>query len=321
MEKLGLVLAGGGGKGAYEIGVWQALRDLGLEPLVAAVSGTSVGALNAALFAAGDLAQAQAVWRDLSPTHIIFSPDPEKAARQISDFLKKSVLKRIVSAPSVFASAAIYNALKAPVSLSAVSGLAGHSLSALLFLLRGQLIPSLSQLLLSGIISADGLGEMIDGAVDCARLSASPVRCYATCLRIPRLKPDRFLLNSRAPEDVRAILQASAAIPFFFPMAAVEDRRYLDGGLPPWGDNVPVQPLYELEDCRTILVVHLSGSSKVDAGLFPGARLVEIFPSAELGGPAGTFDFTTKGARWRMELGYRDGVEQLAPLCSAFSQS
>ena len=151
--------------------------------------------------------------------------------------------------------------------------------------------------------------------MDCARLAASPVRCYATCLRIPRLKPDLFLLNSRAPEDVRAILQASAAIPFFFPMAAVEGRRYLDGGLPPWGDNVPVQPLYELEGCRTILVVHLSGSSKVDAGLFPGARLVEIFPSAELGGPAGTFDFTAKGARWRMELGYRDGVEQLAGLC------
>ena len=41
MEKLGLVLAGGGGKGAYEIGVWQALRDLGLEQSVAAVSGTS----------------------------------------------------------------------------------------------------------------------------------------------------------------------------------------------------------------------------------------------------------------------------------------
>ena len=44
MEKLGLVLAGGGGKGAYEIGVWQALRDLGLEQSVTAVSGTSVGA-------------------------------------------------------------------------------------------------------------------------------------------------------------------------------------------------------------------------------------------------------------------------------------
>ena len=97
---------------------------------------------------------------------------------------------------------------------------------------------------MSGIISADGLGEMIDGAVDCARLAASPVRCYATCLRVPRLRPDRFLLNGRSSEDVRAILLASAAIPFFFPMAVVEGRRYLDGGLPPWGDNVPVQPLY-----------------------------------------------------------------------------
>ena len=317
MEKLGLVLAGGGGKGAYEIGVWQALRDLGLEQSVAAVSGTSVGALNAALFAAGDLDRARAVWRDLSPTHIIFSPDPEKAARQISDFLRKSGL----SATPFSVPAAIYNTLRDPVSLSAAPGLAGRSLSALLFLLRGQLIPALSHFLLSGIISADGLGEMIDGAVDCARLAASPVRCYATCLRIPRLKPDRFLLNGKAPEDIRAILQASAAIPFFFPVADVEKRQYLDGGLPPWGDNVPVQPLYELEGCRTILAVHLSGSSKVDAGLFPEARLVEIFPSAELGGPAGTFDFTAKGARWRMELGYRDGVEQLAPLCSSFSQS
>lgn len=311
MEKLGLVLAGGGGKGAYEIGVWQALRDLGLEQSVAAVSGTSVGALNAALFATGDLERARTVWRDLSPTHIIFSPDPDKAEAQIAQLLSSPGLGQrfkdflhIGSVPDPLV----------PVSVGATTSTA-------LFFLRNRLLPTLSQLLMSGIISADGLGEMIDGAVDCARLSASPVRCYATCLRIPRLKPDRFLLNSRAPEDVRAILQASAAIPFFFPMAAVEGRRYLDGGLPPWGDNVPVQPLYELEGCRTILVVHLSGSSKVDAGLFPGARLVEIFPSAELGGPAGTFDFTAKGARWRMELGYRDGVEQLAPLCSAFSQS
>ena len=87
MEKLGLVLAGGGGKGAYEIGVWQALRDLGLEQSVAAVSGTSVGALNAALFATGDLERARTVWRDLSPGHIIFSPDRDKAEAQITQLL------------------------------------------------------------------------------------------------------------------------------------------------------------------------------------------------------------------------------------------
>ena len=31
MKKIGLVLAGGGGRGAYQIGVWKALRKAGLE--------------------------------------------------------------------------------------------------------------------------------------------------------------------------------------------------------------------------------------------------------------------------------------------------
>lgn len=68
---------------------------------------------------------------------------------------------------------------------------------------------------------------------------------------------------------------------------------------------MPVQPLCELEGCRTILVVHLSGSSRVEASLFPDIKLVEAFPSAELGGPAGTFDFTAKGARcgWNWATG------------------
>ena len=53
-QRIGLVLEGGGGKGSYQIGVWKAIRELGLEKKIVAVSGTSVGALNAALFAKGD---------------------------------------------------------------------------------------------------------------------------------------------------------------------------------------------------------------------------------------------------------------------------
>lgn len=41
--KFGVCLSGGGGKGAYQIGVWQALRDQGLDQKIAVVSGTSVG--------------------------------------------------------------------------------------------------------------------------------------------------------------------------------------------------------------------------------------------------------------------------------------
>lgn len=47
-----LVLGGGGGRGAYEIGVWRALRELGIG--FHAVAGTSVGALNAAFVAQND---------------------------------------------------------------------------------------------------------------------------------------------------------------------------------------------------------------------------------------------------------------------------
>lgn len=52
--RMGLVLSGGGGKGAYQAGVFQAMEELGLCEWVEAVSGCSIGSLNALLFAAGD---------------------------------------------------------------------------------------------------------------------------------------------------------------------------------------------------------------------------------------------------------------------------
>lgn len=66
MKEVGLVFSGGGGKGAYQIGVWRALRELGIENHVVAVSGTSVGALNAAMFLKGDLKTAEQLWNSIS---------------------------------------------------------------------------------------------------------------------------------------------------------------------------------------------------------------------------------------------------------------
>lgn len=51
--RLGLVLSGGGAKGAYQAGVFQAMEERGLCRQVEAVSGCSIGAFNALLFAAG----------------------------------------------------------------------------------------------------------------------------------------------------------------------------------------------------------------------------------------------------------------------------
>ena len=52
-KKTALVLSGGGSRGAYEIGVWKALK--GLRIRIDLVTGTSVGAINGALVAQRDL--------------------------------------------------------------------------------------------------------------------------------------------------------------------------------------------------------------------------------------------------------------------------
>ena len=73
--KVGLVLEGGGGKGSYQIGVWKAIRELGLEKWITAVSGTSVGALNAALFAKGNFEKAYQLWMEIDTGLILAEPD------------------------------------------------------------------------------------------------------------------------------------------------------------------------------------------------------------------------------------------------------
>ena len=52
-REYGLVLAGGGTKGAYQVGVWKALCELGIN--IKAIVGASIGALNGALFLQNDI--------------------------------------------------------------------------------------------------------------------------------------------------------------------------------------------------------------------------------------------------------------------------
>ena len=58
--KKGLVLEGGGTKGAYQIGAFKALRDLGIQ--FTGIAGSSIGALNGAFIAQGDLEAMEDVW-------------------------------------------------------------------------------------------------------------------------------------------------------------------------------------------------------------------------------------------------------------------
>ncbi len=64
MKKLGLVLSGGGSKGAYEIGVYKALKKLKKYPDI--VTGTSVGAINGIFIVQKELRKAIKLWKNMS---------------------------------------------------------------------------------------------------------------------------------------------------------------------------------------------------------------------------------------------------------------
>lgn len=69
MGNIGLALEGGGARGAYHLGAYRALMELGFD--VAAVTGSSVGALNGALIVQGDWQRAYDMWQNLNLSDVI----------------------------------------------------------------------------------------------------------------------------------------------------------------------------------------------------------------------------------------------------------
>ena len=91
MAKLGLVLSGGGAKGAYHVGVIKALQEVGIQ--IDMISGASIGALNAAVLLSAEnqqqgLNHLEQLW-DKLPS---IKPIQFKGMEDITDFFgfKKS---------------------------------------------------------------------------------------------------------------------------------------------------------------------------------------------------------------------------------------
>lgn len=74
-KEYGLVLEGGGAKGAYQIGAWKALKEAGVR--IKGVAGTSVGALNGALICMDDVEKAEALWNTISYSKVMDVDDDQ----------------------------------------------------------------------------------------------------------------------------------------------------------------------------------------------------------------------------------------------------
>ncbi len=283
-DDYGLVFAGGGGKGAYEIGVWKALKEC-REISVGAVSGTSVGALNGALFACQEYDMAKDIWMNISEDKIL-TPKPWDALDYLS----------------------IIEVLQ-PALMGAKIAAAGCSLVMNKIFYVNLMRQYFNEQ--QGMFSRSGLKKIIQRSGIPQKIRSAEIPCYATCYNLKEFRTQYFHLNQMEPDEIEKVLLASSALPFIYPMEKLNGVDYWDGGLPGVGDNVPVKPLYD-GGWRKFIVVHLSRDVRDHSNVYGDSEYIHLFPSKHQGDLfTGTLDFSPEGSGRRMEQGYEDTVRQL----------
>ena len=84
-----LVLAGGGARGSYQVGVWKALMELDWHPQI--ITGTSVGSLNGAMFALDLYETARDMWMSIRSQDVMELPAEDAPLSELHAFLKDAV--------------------------------------------------------------------------------------------------------------------------------------------------------------------------------------------------------------------------------------
>lgn len=291
---VGLVLAGGGAKGAFEIGVWRALREAGLERRIQGLSGASIGAVNSLLFAKGDIDSAERLWREMS------SPEHRKQARE-------EIEKR-----SLEYSRRLFGGNAAPAEL----------LTNLLFVSQPELNQALNR-------AAAGTGDLLQtrfitfSSVTPAGLAdpkyqplfqkiptADPPfsHLWPEFREAPFYIPWRLLSSA---EIAQAVL-ASAAMPYAYAPVRFRGYPYLDGGC---HDNLPDLPLYK-SGFRQFILVELKAAPKRPDCWTAGrsdCTVICLQPRPEFQDDfAATLSLSPELTEERMRMGYEDARRQLA---------
>ncbi len=203
-----LVLQGGGALGAYQIGVYQALTEAGIEPDW--VIGTSIGAVNAALIAGnapGDrLDKIREFWRRVEHGQVFEGP----MANLFSPFRTMSAIMSGI--PNFF------------------------SPNPLAFM--GQQVPLGPEE--AGYYSVAPLRETLSDLVDFDLINSGPMRLTVGAANVQTSEMCYF--DSRDSKlDVRHVM-ASGALPPAFPAVRIDGELYWDGGIV---SNTPVEAVFD----------------------------------------------------------------------------
>jgi len=286
---VGLVLSAGGARGAYQIGCWKAFDERGLT--FAAVSGSSIGALNGAFVCQGDPWSATDFWQELAG-HGILKPDYRRL-RRLAARLSLDLALLFAPVPNVRA----LRFLK--YAVASMRLLSRHG--------------TLGMLSAEGLIGLDVFSPLLERYLDVKKVLAQSTPLFVTAYRFPAKSCPRgkslwFRVQDFGEEEAKKMLQASMSLPGIFPSVAINDGFYRDGGIALWA---PIRPLYEAGFRRIVILATRAGFS-FDPKDYPDCSVLVVKPKRSLGRfPYGTFRFTEPAVKEWIKQGYEDASKLL----------
>lgn len=280
--KIGLVLSGGGAKGAYEAGVFRTLWELDLVDQVKVISGTSVGAVNALLFSMNDRKIIHNSWNTISYSRFINNEEKSRRVnlpglvRKLRNIHGENIVIQELDQNDIglISQKGIQQFIEEYVDMEVIRESKRDIYACAYNIDRNR--PEYFQL------NGYDKEEMLEVVL-------------ASCA-IPFLFPPRIIAGNRYADG------------------GIQSPEYIVRNI----DNVPITPLagYDLD---MIIVVHLNDKKKEERRIPPGImeeKIIDIYPSKSIeriGGTGGLY-ITHSSLSENIELGYRDSMVTLAPM-------
>lgn len=219
-----LVLQGGGALGAYQVGVYQALHEAGVEPDW--IVGTSIGAINASIIAGNE---------------------PQDRLTKLDEFWKR--MERRSAWPFVPAWTGLPDAWSYWSTL--VSGIPGFFKPNLPAFWGAHIPLGVDR---AGFYSTASLRETLAELVDCSIISRRSPRLTVGAANVQTSMMHYF--DSRQSEITIEQIMASGALPPAFPAVRIDGEFYWDGGIL---SNTPTEVIFDDNPRRNSLIfaVHL----------------------------------------------------------------
>ncbi|MBE6054435.1 MAG: patatin-like phospholipase family protein [Clostridium sartagoforme] len=276
---IGLVLAGGGAKGAYQVGVYKALRELEIVENIKVISGTSIGSINALFFAMDDPKVIKESWTSLNYSRFLLNQEKTRI-NSLSKILEK--IKEINIESNIFEQ------------------------------IRLSDIGLLSQTGIKNFIE-----EYID--VDIINITNKEIYACAYNLdkerpeyfKLNDCREDEIkeiiLASCAVPHMFKPIIIDGTR----YADGGVQSLLYSKNNV----DNTPIYPMKNY-DLDIIIVIHLSYKNTINISGFKDTNIIEIYPSSplEIISGIGTINIKKDTIEHNIELGYRDAMVILAPI-------